>query len=81
VRDASSSTGSVSNSISTNTSVDREPSDRSPGAHGGCENGDQQEQNDDADADTVRVQVHVRHSEISCRRSLSVDYNTPQWRL
>jgi hypothetical protein len=33
----------------------------SPGAHGGCDNGDQQEQNDNAntDADTVRVQVHV----------------------
>jgi hypothetical protein len=55
----------------------------SPGAHGGSENSDQQEQNDDADADadTVRVQVHVRHSKISCRRSLSVDHNTPQWRL
>jgi hypothetical protein len=31
--------------------------DRSPGAHGGCENGDQQEQNNDADADPEAVRV------------------------
>jgi hypothetical protein len=55
MNDPSSSIGSVSKSISTNTSVDGEPSDRSPGARGGCENGDQQEQNDDADADSVKV--------------------------